>query len=170
MRSFLRAAALFVCAAATLLSAGCGIGTDAARMRAARIRYMGTELGVTLEGAELVSLDDSHGGFHGDGILFAVLDCSAAPPAHEKAAHWKELPLTENLAKLASADYISAKDSGPLFPRIENGLYFFKDRYSDLWEWERYSDANVLNRYSENFTLAIYDADTQTLYYCRIDT
>lgn len=53
------------------------------------------------------------------------------------------------------------------FPIVENCLYYFVDDYGRRYEDldDIYSDAKLLDRYSTNYTLAMYDIDTNYLYY-----
>jgi hypothetical protein len=53
-------------------------------------------------------------------------------------------------------------------PEITNGYYYFYDRFED--SSDPLNDSELLERSSYNFTLAIYDADSQILYYCEVDT
>ena len=53
-------------------------------------------------------------------------------------------------------------------PQIENGYYYFYDRHDEATD--PYDDSEFLARFSFNFTLAIYDSDTNTLYLCEYDT
>ena len=50
-----------------------------------------------------------------------------------------------------------------MIPKIENGYYFFKDRQAD-------KDKEILDRYSFNFTVAVYDNDNNKMYFCELDT
>ena len=124
---------------------------------------------------------DTHGGFHGDGNWFVQIDCSRRPLADEigKNEHWKPLPVSENVSALLYGgsgwstvvkidDYDAGVFDEPLFPEVTNGWYYFYDRHDNAKD--RYSDANVLSRYSFNFIVAVYDADTDTLYFCKLDT
>ena len=46
----------------------------------------------------IVDEEDTHGGFHGDGSYYLILDCSEKPEqATELIKGWKQLPLSENL-------------------------------------------------------------------------
>ncbi len=47
-------------------------------------------------------------------------------------------------------------------------ISFNYDRYHD--STDPYDDSNVLARASFNFTIALYDAETDILYYCEFDT
>ena len=48
---------------------------------------------------------------------------------------------------------------------IANGFYRLIDRHSDAGDGQ-----NLLERASLNVTLAVYDADSDTLYFCEMDT
>ena len=53
-------------------------------------------------------------------------------------------------------------------PSIENGYWFFDNRHSNSISPKE--DSNLFNQSSFNFTIAVYDIDTQTLYYLEFDT
>jgi len=122
--------------------------------------------GIDVSSCEIVRFTDDHGGFLGDGVTFAEVNCRG----HENdvisrissAAGWKEFPLTENLEKVF--DGISAEYS---LDDIECGYYYFYDRQSD---GDPYSDGEFYLRYSYNFTFAAYDVTAAKLYYYVIDT
>ena len=58
-------------------------------------------------------------------------------------------------------------DGNPLIPEIRNGYYRLIDRQIKMGEA---SGADILHRNSFNFDLGLYDADTNTLYFCWMDT
>lgn len=135
-------------------------------------------LGIDMSRGTLGTRFDTHGGFLGDGLTFISVtfpdgDAENALTQNEK---WSPLPLSRELSVLAYGD--ETQSTGPsivdhnsgkaLIPAIKNGYYCFIDRYkiSD----ERPEDKNILERYSQNFTLVIYDTDTHTLYYAELDT
>ena len=64
--------------------------------------------------------------------------------------------------------YLTDDNNNPVIPQIENGYYYFLDRHSR--SVDSYDDSDVLDRYSFNFTIAIYDADNDILYYVEFDT
>lgn len=118
---------------------------------------------------------DTHGGFHGDGSYYLILDCSHdREKALEKVRNWNELPLSENLKLIM---YGGEKDDVAYgcelaeeahIPKIENGYYIFEDRHSK--SEDRQDDSELFNRSSYNFSLAIYDCDTDRMYYFEYDT
>lgn len=133
------------------------------------------ELGADLTAGTLVYGTDNHSGFHGDGttILQVVLP-DFTPP---ESPNWHPLPLTENLSRVffgTSGDAHTQKPlcadeyGNPILPRIENGCYFFLDRHSQ--STDPADDTDLFSRYSWNFTAAVYDFDTATLYFFRFDT
>ena len=58
------------------------------------------------------------------------------------------------------------EEQEPLLPEVENGYYRLIDRQME----NGFVTAAMLERASLNFTLGIYDTDTDTLYYCEMDT
>ena len=148
----------------SLLSA-CGIYEDGLE------KYFG------FDADEFVILEekDTHGGFHGDGNKYMILDCSKnAEKARNLVKDWKSLPFSENLnlymyggeKKGESYGYKFAEEAH--LPIIENGVYKFVDRHSEAKD--PYDDSELLDRYSINFSVAVYDFDTDKLYYFEIDT
>ena len=117
---------------------------------------------------------DSHGGFHGDGLYVLVLDCAQnREQALETVGEWNALPLSEPLRLMM---YGGEKDGivygylgeENLLPEIENGFYRFEDRHDQ--SRDSADDTSLLSRASFNFSLAVYDADTDRLYYFEMDT
>lgn len=53
-------------------------------------------------------------------------------------------------------------------PEINNGYYYFLDRH--LEAKNKHDDTDLNNRYSRNFSLAIYDADNKIIYFYEMDT
>lgn len=130
------------------------------------------------EGTEL-SYSDTHGGFHGDGTKYIQLSFSDEEfvDSIKQSPEWKQLPLSTDLYTLiygisnekeAIGPYATDDSESALFPQIENGYYFFKDRFSESTDSQNSSD--ILSRSAFNFTIAIYDTDTNTLYFCEVDT
>ena len=129
--------------------------------------------------AEQVLADDTHGGFHGDGLTYEVfrLDGAEAEAAFRTDGRWKPLPASEPVQILIYGVTDAAAQIGPFFtdeqgesrfPTVENGWYFFEDRHAEAVDPE---DAGAaLERPSFNCTIALYDADTETLYYGALDT
>lgn len=118
---------------------------------------------------------DTHGGFHGDGFYYLILDCSENKQvALENVSRWEPLPLSENLALIMYGGhkdgmwhgYNLAEEAN--IPAIENGYYIFKDRHSD--SGGSADDSELFNRQSFNFSLAIYDSDADIMYYFEFDT
>ena len=53
-------------------------------------------------------------------------------------------------------------------PKIENGYYIFYDRSDESTNNE--DDSELINRHSYNFSMAVYDSDTNRMYYFEYDT
>lgn len=132
-------------------------------------------LGFNPNAFTVVEEEDTHGGFHGDGSCYLILDCSRNTEHAKKITQdWKQLPLTENL-QLAmyggekngvQYDYNFAEEAH--WPIIRNGVYKFVDRHSEAVD--KSDDTNLFSRYSFNFSIALYDLDTNILYYFEMDT
>ena len=119
----------------------------------------------------VVEEEDTHGGFHGDGTYYLTLDCSQNKEvAMELVNSWNAFPLSQNLqtilygSKLLSS--LLAEETN--IPEITNGYYYFCDRHSESTDAS--DDTNLFSRASYNFTLMIYDSDTDRLYYVEFDT
>lgn len=118
----------------------------------------GRDLGVSLADGAPLYCEDTHG-WMGDGETFLTVAFEAPP---EWLADWTPLPLTDNLTR---ADHDLA---GDFFPDIRRGWYFFKDRSAK--STDPADDSGLFSRNSWNFTLAVYDGETDTLYYFALDT
>ena len=118
---------------------------------------------------------DTHGGFHGDGSYYLILDCSNnKEKALEKVQDWNGLPLSENLNLImyggekdgVTYGYELAEEAH--IPKIENGYYIFEDRSAE--SKDSTDDTELFDRCSFNFSIAIYDCDTDKMYYFEFDT
>lgn len=133
-------------------------------------------LSVDLSQATVTEEEDTHGGFQGDGERWVVVSLEEDVSSALEEAGWQELPLPQPLeaavygvTEEAGGQSIS---EGPYFqreiPRISDGYYFFRDRHSQAADPTDPSE--LLERASFNFTVALYDRDSQTLYYGELDT
>ena len=110
---------------------------------------------------------DTHGGFLGDGSYYLILDCSSnTDAALNIVANWNPLPLSENLSLIMYGNYGLSEEAH--MPAIENGYYCFEDRHSEANDAS--DDSELFSRASFNFSLAVYDSDTNRLYYFEFDT
>lgn len=131
--------------------------------------------GLSPQDFTVVAESDSHGGFLGDGLYVLTLDCAQnRDKALATVSTWKTLPLSENLQLMLYGGerngtiygYDLAQEAG--ISQIDNGWYRFEDRHDQSKDP---ADATALfNRFSYNFSLAIYDADADRLYYLEFDT
>ena len=63
--------------------------------------------------------------------------------------------------------YVTGRGGGALLPEMEKGYYFFKDRHAEAGSG---GGEEFLSRGSFNFTLAVFDAAANRLYYYELDT
>ncbi|HIX31283.1 MAG TPA: hypothetical protein H9682_04025 [Firmicutes bacterium] len=152
---------------------------------AARLRQeVSKTLALDLKNCTIAAHTDTHGGFHGDGETVAIFtweDKSAIENQITRNDAWKPLPLPDELtAVFYGLEYekdgmtyglgplAADEDRTPLFPTVENGYYFFLDRSDE--SRDQHSTEGLWDRYSFNFTAALYDTDSGALYYYALDT
>ncbi len=147
----------------SLLTA-CGTRTD----------NIARELGLDISTGEEFSNFDDHGGFHGDGTACIAyrFDDDTVLEEIKGSSKWNEFPLDDTVRILVygisdatgkRGPYLGDDEGNPIVPEIQNGYYLLIDRQND-------SEKDILDRYSFNFTLGLYDTDTGTLYLCELDT
>ena len=132
--------------------------------------YVQKLCGLDLSGCSIVSVEDTHGGFHGDGELIVIFDCTeAADCVAAQMADWKAFPMTQPLQNFMYGGdrYIGIADRMAI-PEVTNGWYFFWDRHSE--STDPIDERGLLERHSLNFTLVLYDADRLRLYLFELDT
>lgn len=132
-------------------------------------------LGADVSSAKVISSENSHGGFHGDGERYLVFEFEndSFEDTIKKDNTWHALPFTDHYVtallygletpEMTYGPYISQD-----IPKVSNGYYFFYDRHSE--STDPFDATNVLKRGSFNFTAAVYDTDADTLYYIALDT
>lgn len=121
---------------------------------------------------KIVTQKDNHSGFNGDGDYFAKIKCSYIK-YNKLSTNWKKLPLSNSLIEATNIDSCDSKGCYNIsekynIPNITNGYYYFLDRHQK--SNNKYDDKNLNNRTSYNYTLAILDKDTNTIYYYELDT
>ena len=118
---------------------------------------------------------DSHGGgFEGDGLQVTVLKFDSDVLKDQLGDGWHPLALSENINLLfygrdGKQSFLSVDKSQPLLPAADEleGYWFFMDRHEDAED--PYDDGGYLLRDSYHFTAAIFDTNTNTLYFVRCD-
>lgn len=124
---------------------------------------------------EIIKNEDTHGGFHGDGERIIVIkynnDSAGSILSNiQDNGKWSEFPLNEDLnllvygGKKGDMYYVSecAKKVG--IPQIEHGYYYFVNKQTNN------QDTDILLSSSQNFVIAMFDSDNNTLYYFEQDT
>lgn len=139
--------------------------------------HISNEIKLDVSGCTIINDNDTHGGIHGDGERMISLDCSNTNIL-ERVNKWNRLPLSDNLGIVMYSGekngeiygYDLAKDNN--IPKIDNGYYYFVDRYTKYYKdyEDIYSDYKLLDRTSMNFIVAMYDLDTNYLYYYEYDS
>lgn len=135
------------------------------------VAYISEKIGIDISGSKIIEKTDTHGGFHGDGMMFAQIEISNKKFEQElkNIGKWSKEPseLTEILlyGNEEWSPYIVDDNGEPLMKKIENGYYFIindTDSNEENIEWSE--------MYSVNAIVAVYDVDNNILYYYEIDT
>ena len=141
------------------------------------LRKVSKALDIDIKDGEIMQESDSHGGFHGDGTTLIEIKLTDQDVLRQMEERWKEMPLSENLTALvyglqtegySVGPALHSGDGKPMIPEVKNGYYYFTDRHYQSTDAQ--DDSKVLDRYSYNFTIAIYDINTQTMYYMELNT
>lgn len=114
---------------------------------------------------------DTHGGLLGDGKYYLVLDCSEnKEKALKNLKDWNKLPMSKNIYvylygiepdEVTFYNYTQRTE----IPMVTNGYYMFLDKRNNS-----HDDSEFRHRHSYNFIIAVYDCDTDKMYYYELDT
>lgn len=135
------------------------------------VAYISEKIGIDISGSKIIEKTDTHGGFHGDGMMFVQIEINNKKFEQElkNTGKWSQEPseLTEILlyGNEEWSPYIADDNGKPLIKKIENGYYFIindTDSNEEDIEWSE--------MYSVNAIVAVYDVDNNILYYYEIDT
>lgn len=135
-------------------------------------KTLDAEFGFSQEDFTVVEEYDTHA-WMGDGRYYLTLDCSNnVDKANEVVKDWQKLPFTEDIKLIMYGDvqhgsFYERKDSNTKFPEIENGSYMVVNRHNG-GEAEQVDDLPYMS--SNNFTIAVYDSDTNKMYYFEYDS
>lgn len=136
-------------------------------------------LEIDLRAGRTVAVSQDRDRMFGDGQLFVELQFYGddAEAAIRDNPRWNPLPPNDEVTTLLygssginsfAGPFVTTRDGEPLFPAVKTGYYFFEDRHPDAWAGE--PESAVLERASFNFTVAVYDAESDTLYFAQLDT
>lgn len=156
--------------AAALLALCCLLASCVPLTRSAAYALYLTRLsercGVDLtSGGTTLSDKDTHGGFLGDGErLTRICRDAAFAAAVAESPRWKPLPFGEELADWTEAGGLGLlPDEWPA-----EGYYCFDDRQAEAFDPE--GERAAFLRPSLNFTLFVYDTETNVLTVYALDT
>jgi len=135
--------------------------------------------GLDVSAKATVTYTNNHGGFLGDGATAVTMTFFDGELEEQivKNERWRALPMSTNVSV---ALYGGTAENGAEWssvvrdlsdfemPEITNGYWFFRDRHPQ--KTDEYDDSEIFSRASFNFVISVYDADTNTLYYFKIDT
>ena len=129
--------------------------------------YVARSLELELPEPISVASGDSHGGFHGDGLLHTELTFSPEDGArveeavsHHPSGRWNPFPMDDKMESFLYRGG-AAELAGWTVP--ERGWWYLLDRQEDR-------EGSMFQRSSFNYTLAVYDSAAATLSYLEFDT
>ena len=127
---------------------------------------------IRLGNPEVLCNVDDHEGWLGDGTWKCVLRYQDDSLLHVIAGslEWLPLPLPDTLARALKRHAGGDADIYRLMLAVGNGYFFFLDRMRSADNTDPKDASWLLSRPSENYTLAVYDADSSTLYILEEDT
>lgn len=129
----------------------------------------------------VLEYDDIHGGFQGDGESYAIIQLtnqgkSVFVENANKSGKWESLPLSKEIEPIIIGGEYEGIDYGDgifeisekISRNIENGIYYFRDRYAE--EYPEYTKVDIKLRNSYNFTICMLDIDNGKLYIFEYDS
>lgn len=137
-------------------------------------KYIKNKIHIDISSCKIIEEEDTHGGFHGDGEYFVKADCKKSNnEILEQLSRWKSFPLSEYLQPIIydnneATGHISGFEINKEIPKIDDGLYYFIDRYSG--RAIETDGKDIFERASFNYTIAFYDKDLNMFYYYELDT
>lgn len=127
----------------------------------------------TPDNSKAIYFEDTRDGFHGDGDYYVViqLDMDKIKEFSDNALKkglWTKLPIGEEInsfiygyeKKDGTYKYVGHSKGIP--NNIENGIYYFRDKYVE--DFPEKKAISILKRPSYNFIFSILDFDTGKLY------
>ena len=119
-------------------------------------------LGVSIPRQLRTEVEDTHGGFHGDGVCKVVVTFptqeAAESFAQELPDTWNPLPIEDE------ALWQAVQGVWPDLPQSDRGDWFYLDRY-----FAQYGRVCPFNSYLQNATFALLDLDENRLYVLEVD-
>lgn len=140
-------------------------------------RKISKDLEIKLPKKLEIEWEDSHGGFHGDGVTLAKVrlnDKDMNKLVKSIQDSWNKTPITENIklefygGKKDNMNYGSKLAKDLEMPEIKNGYWIFIDRHNQDREFTK--GENLYPRYSANYSFGLVDVDTNILYYIKFDS
>ena len=126
-------------------------------------RHLEKQLGIDLPAGAAITYEDSHGGFHGDGVLTVVVECSDPDKAEglidDISQRWRESPIEPELWEQFRAAWRQNGEQIPPLPEEPRGFWFYRDRFQ-----EQYGKKCEFNPVLQNCTFALMDTEQGRLY------
>jgi len=119
---------------------------------------------------QILEAFDTHGGFHGDGEFYLVLQFNKRQISKfvdevSKNNKWQKLPVSDLHNSIGRNFRGWEKRRYEVPSKAKNGYYYFHDFQRDWYP----NDPNA-GKYSVNYVIAILDLDSNRLFVFQIDT
>lgn len=120
---------------------------------------------------------DSHGGFHGDGITLAkakLKDIHIEKIVEKSKAEWNRTPMPKNIelelygGQRGDINWHSDLADKLNMPNIERGYWIFLDRSGNRRVFNK--GENLFPRVSANYSLGVIDSERNIFYYIKFDS
>lgn len=148
----------------SLLLTSCGSGRQ-------ELRHYTKLLNIDFSSGEVISYEDNHGGFLGDGFMLLITQYGndTVEDQIKESDKFRSFPLSKNLH-----DFLYGEDDwGPFdlnlnVPEFNNGYFYFYNRHVDATHKE--TDEDLFNTVSFNFSFILCNVDNDLAYICDYDT
>lgn len=135
------------------------------------------QLGLSVSGGKEVLNLNEYTSSEGHSCIAISFDDDTVLEEIKGNSEWKAFPLDDTVQALIygldderggkCGPFLSDSQNNALVPEIQNGYYILIDRQ---FKKDKSTRKDILNRPSFNFTVGLYDTDTNTLYSCKLDT
>ena len=122
--------------------------------------YVSEEIYADVSGGAVINNFDTHGGFHGDGDTYIEMKMPLSFEEELKDnSEWQILPMSEIVRQQCDMHIDKPNDENweKVIPDVKNGYYYYINRDPNS-KWT-----------PAHFTVAVYDFDTNILYYWERD-
>jgi hypothetical protein len=143
-------------------------------------KQLSRALDVRIPADSTLVIEDSHGGFHNDGVLMVRTEFEGEKAKEiatqiKKNQNWKATPLPKNIRLVLyggemgnNSYYVSDLAQKNKLPEISEGYWLFMNRKDGKKKIT--AGEELFSDFSANYTVGLYDTKTNSLYYFESDS